>query len=87
MTGRAAQAGTALKGAVDALELLTKDHPGVADCERDYEALLQACVQNNSKAVSNNAETITTAPHDGPLALDEPCFFHMFGYQPGPRCD
>jgi tetratricopeptide (TPR) repeat protein len=36
MTGRAAQAETALKGAVDALELLTKDHPGVADYERDY---------------------------------------------------
>jgi hypothetical protein len=44
-------------------------------------------VQNNSKAVSRNAESVTTSPNDTLLALDEPCFFHMFGYQRGPRSD
>ena len=44
-------------------------------------------MQNHSKAISNNAEAITTAPHDGLLELDEPGFFPMFGYQRGPRSD
>jgi hypothetical protein len=44
-------------------------------------------VQNSNKAVSNNAKAITTAPHDGPLELDEPGSFPMFGYQRGPRSD
>jgi hypothetical protein len=33
------------------------------------------------------AEAVTTSPLDAPLALDEPRFFPMFGYQPGPRSD
>jgi ECF sigma factor len=32
-------------------------------------------------------EAVTTAPPDALLALDEPCFFPMFGYQPGPGSD
>jgi hypothetical protein len=44
-------------------------------------------VQNNCEAISNNAEAVATAPHDGPLDLDEPRFFQVFGYQYGPRSD
>jgi hypothetical protein len=44
-------------------------------------------LQNNSDAISNNAEAVATAPHDGPLDLDEPGFFPMLGYQRGPHSD
>ena len=33
------------------------------------------------------AEAVTTSPLDAPLALDEPRFIHMVGYQRGPRSD